>query len=145
MAENQAGSLSGDSIVSLQDPIADMLTRVRNAQSVMHPSVTMLSSKIKAEIARVLKEEGYITDFNIAMNDNGQQQLSIQLKYYRGKPVIGRLNRVSRVGLRIYKSYKDINPVPGFGIYILSTPKGIMSHIKAKQSCIGGEILCEVA
>lgn len=145
MVENQAGSLCGDSKVSLQDPIADMLTRVRNAQSVLHESVTMMSSKIKAEIARVLKEEGYISDFSVTENQNGHKQLQIQLKYYRGKPVISRLKRVSKVGLRIYKSYKEINPVPGFGIYILSTPKGIMSHLKAKQSCIGGEILCEVA
>lgn len=145
MVENQAGSLCGDSIVSLQDPIADMLTRVRNAQNVMHSSVTMLSSKVKAEIARVLKEEGYISDFNVIDGQNGQKELQIQLKYFRGKPVISRLKRISKVGLRIYKSYKEINPVSGFGIYILSTPKGIMSHVKAKQSCIGGEILCEVA
>lgn len=131
--------------MSLQDPIADMLTRIRNAQNIMHESVQMSSSKMKEEIARVLKDEGYITDYSVDSDDKNQKQLSIKLKYYRGKPVIIRLKRISRASLRVYKSYKEMGSVPGFGIYILSTSQGIMSHIKAIKNNVGGEVLCEVA
>jgi small subunit ribosomal protein S8 len=131
--------------VSMQDPVADMLTRIRNAQRANHEHIKCVSSKLKQEIARVLKEEGYISDFAIEMLDNNLKSITIELKYYKGKPVIDRLKRISRPGLRVYKSSKSLNPVPGFGISILSTSKGVMTHSQAKASGIGGEVICEVA
>lgn len=129
----------------MQDPIADMLTRIRNGQQAKHEQVTMSSSKLKAEIARVLKEEGFITDFVVRQNDKQHNEITIALKYYQDAPVIDRIKRVSRPGLRIYKNSKELHAVPGFGILILSTSKGVMPHTKAKKIGVGGEILCEVA
>ena len=129
----------------MQDPIADMLTRIRNGQNANHLTVMMDSSKLKEQIARVLKEEGYITDYTVSVANNGFKSISVDLKYYRGRPVIERISRISKPGLRIYRSYKKLLPVTGFGIAILSTSKGIMTHVAAKKKQIGGEVICEIA
>jgi small subunit ribosomal protein S8 len=131
--------------VSMQDPVADMLTRIRNGQQAKHQTVTMNSSRLKEEIARVLKEEGYILDYNVKPLENNLKLLTIHLKYFHGRPVIERLLRISRPGLRVYKSFKHLRSIPGFGIAILSTSKGIMTHVAAKRNSVGGEIICEVA
>ena len=131
--------------MSMHDPVADMLTRIRNGQQAKHQSVTLNSFKLKEEIARVLKEEGYILDFNIQPLENHLKSITLQLKYYHDRPVIERILRVSRPGLRVYKSFKDLHSIPGFGVAILSTSKGVMTHIAAKRQGVGGEILCEVA
>lgn len=130
--------------MSLQDPIADMLTRIRNAQSVKKAFVIMDSSKLKESIAKVLKEEGYIKNYQIESNSN-KRVLSLQLKYFESKSVIDELKKISKPGLRIYKSAKEIPLVrDGLGIAIMSTPKGIMTGKKAKDLNVGGEILCTV-
>jgi len=131
--------------VTMQDPIADMLTRIRNGQQAKHQRVTVSSSSVKQDILRVLKEEGYIKDFQVDADENNMQIIIIDLKYFQNKPVIERIRRISRPGLRIYKSVKDLSPIPGFGIAIVSTSKGVMTHAAAKKVNIGGEILCEVA
>jgi small subunit ribosomal protein S8 len=129
----------------MSDPIADMLTRIRNAQVVKKTNVVMPSSKVKVAIANVLKDEGYIEDFAIAEAD-GKAELKIGLKYYAGAPVIERLQRVSRPGLRIYKGKDDIPSVMnGLGVAIVSTPKGVMTDRKARATGVGGEIICYVA
>ena len=131
--------------MSMSDPIADMLTRIRNAQAVDKAAVTMPSSKIKVAIAQVLKDEGYIDDFAV-QNDSGKNELNISLKYYAGKPVIERIERVSRPGLRIYKGRDAIPQVMnGLGVAIVTTPKGVMTDRKARQTGVGGEVLCYVA
>ena len=131
--------------MSMQDPISDMLTRIRNAQRADKVSVSMPSSKLKTAIANVLKDEGYIEDFKVEAND-GKPTLEIQLKYYAGRPVIERLDRVSRPGLRIYKGSNDIPKVMnGLGVAIVSTSKGVMTNRKARAAGIGGEVLCIVA
>lgn len=129
----------------MHDPIADMLTRIRNGQQAKHLFVSMASSKLKEEIARVLKEEGYIIDFNVESLENNHKKLSIQLKYYHGKAVIEKINRISRPGGRVYKSSDQLKAIPGFGVAILTTSKGVMTHIKAKHDHLGGEVICEVA
>jgi small subunit ribosomal protein S8 len=131
--------------VSMHDPVADMLTRIRNGQQAKHLQVTMISSKLKEEIARVLKEEGYIESYSLEALPNNLKSMTLTLKYYHGRPVIDRIKRISRPGLRIYKSYKDLTSIPGFGVSILSTSKGIMTHILAKRNGVGGEVICEVA
>ena len=131
--------------MSMHDPIADMLTRIRNAQQAKHQHVKLISSILKEQIASVLQEEGYITDFSVEQLDNNLKEMTINLKYFRGKPVIDKIKRISRPGLRIYKSVKQLVAIPGFGVAILSTPKGVMTHIKAKANGVGGELLCEVA
>ena len=131
--------------MSMHDPVADMLTRIRNGQQAKHQQVTLTSSNLKEEIARVLKEEGYIHDFFIEAQDNNLKLMTISLKYYHGKPVIELIKRISRPGLRVYKSYKDLTSIPGFGVAILSTSKGIMTHVSAKLKGVGGEVICEVA
>jgi len=131
--------------MSMHDPIADMLTRIRNAQRADKQSVTMPSSKLKVAIARVLKDEGYIDDFAVREADN-KPQLDIELKYYAGRPVIERIERVSKPGLRIYKGVEDIPQVMnGLGIAIVSTSRGVMTDRKARSQGIGGELLCFVA
>ena len=131
--------------MSMSDPIADMLTRIRNAQMVDKPSVSMPSSKLKVAIAQVLKDEGYVESFAILPAD-GKPQLQISLKYYAGKPVIEHIERVSRPGLRVYKGRHDIpNVKNGLGVAIVTTPKGVMTDRKARQVGIGGEVLCYVA
>ena len=130
--------------MSMSDPIADMLTRIRNAQSVEKTAVTMPSSKLKVAIAQVLKDEGYIDGF--AIKGDAKAELEIALKYYAGRPVIERIERVSRPGLRIYKGRHDIpNVMNGLGVAIVTTPKGVMTDRKARAAGIGGEVLCYVA
>ena len=131
--------------MSMSDPIADMLTRIRNAQAVDKTAVTMPSSKLKIAIAQVLKDEGYIDGFAVK-NETGKAELEIALKYYAGRPVIERIERVSRPGLRIYKGRHDIPTVMnGLGVAIVTTPKGVMTDRKARQTGVGGEVLCYVA
>ena len=131
--------------MSMSDPIADMLTRIRNAQSVEKPVVSMPSSKLKVAIAKVLKDEGYIDGFAIKA-DGAKSQLEIRLKYYAGRPVIERIERVSRPGLRIYRGRDAIPQVMnGLGVAIVTTPKGVMTDRKARQAGVGGEVLCYVA
>jgi len=131
--------------MSMSDPIADMLTRIRNAQMVQKVSVVMPASKLKTAIAEVLKSEGYIDNFAVRDTD-GKPQLDIALKYYAGKPVIEHIERVSRPGLRVYKGRHDIpNVMNGLGVAIVTTPKGVMTDRKARQAGIGGEVLCYVA
>jgi small subunit ribosomal protein S8 len=131
--------------MSMSDPIADMLTRIRNAQTAEKTSVVVPLSKLKISIARVLKDEGYIEDF-IARDDGGKGFLEIALKYYAGRPVIERIERVSRPGLRIYKPANDIPEVMnGLGVAIVSTSRGVMTDRKARQTGVGGEVLCIVA
>lgn len=131
--------------MSMQDPIADMLTRIRNAQQAEKASVTMPCSKLKVAIADVLKGEGYIDDFAVREIE-GKASLEIALKYYAGRPVIERIERVSRPGLRVYKGSQDIPRVMnGLGVAIVSTPKGVMTDRKARTQNVGGEVLCIVA
>jgi len=131
--------------MSMSDPIADMLTRIRNAQSVEKAVVTMPSSKLKVAIAQVLKDEGYIDDFAVRA-EGAKSELEISLKYYAGRPVIERIERVSRPGLRIYKGRDAIPQVMnGLGVAIVTTPKGVMTDRKARQTGVGGEVLCYVA
>jgi small subunit ribosomal protein S8 len=131
--------------MSMSDPISDMLTRIRNAQLAEKTTVGIPSSRLKAAIAQVLKDEGYIEDFAVR-ESQGKALLEIALKYYAGRPVIEKIERVSRPGLRIYKANRDIPKVMnGLGIAIISTPKGVMTDRKARASGMGGEILCIVA
>jgi len=129
----------------MTDPVADMLTRIRNAQQAKKTEVTMPSSKVKVSIANVLKDEGYISAFNVNDND-GKATLSISLKYFEGKAVISKIDRVSRPGLRVYKSAKDLPKViNGLGVAIVSTSKGVMADRKARELGQGGEVLCAVS
>ena len=131
--------------MSMSDTIADMLTRVRNAQAAEKFEVTMPGSKVKTEIARVLKEEGYIMDYQSSQNDS-KVSLTIKLKYHAGRPVIETLKRVSRPGLRRYKAHDDLPRVMGgFGVAIVSTSRGIMTDVSARKAGIGGEVLCVVS
>jgi small subunit ribosomal protein S8 len=131
--------------MSMSDPIADMLTRIRNAQMVEKVSVTMPSSKVKIAIAQVLKDEGYIDDFAVKA-EGAKSELNIALKYYAGRPVIERLERVSKPGLRVYRGRNDIPTVMnGLGVAIVSTPKGVMTDRKARATGVGGEVICYVA
>ncbi|MDL2283778.1 30S ribosomal protein S8 [Oxalobacter sp. OttesenSCG-928-P03] len=131
--------------MSMSDPIADMLTRIRNAQQVNKNSVSMPSSKVKVAIANVLKEEGYIESYGVK-EEGGKAELNIALKYYVGRPVIERLERVSRPGLRIYKGRDELPSVMnGLGVAIVSTPKGVMTDRKARATGVGGEVICYVA
>ena len=131
--------------MSMSDPIADMLTRIRNAQMVEKTSVRMPASKLKAAIAQVLADEGYIDGFEV-LRDGAKADLQIALKYYAGRPVIERIERVSRPGLRVYRGRNGIPQVMnGLGVAIVSTPKGVMTDRKARQVGVGGEVLCYVA
>lgn len=129
--------------MSMQDPLADMLTRIRNAQMAEKTVVSMPSSKLKAAVAKVLKDEGYVADFQIT--GDVKQQLSIELKYFEGKPVIEELKRVSRPGLRQYKGTEELPKVRGgLGVSIVSTNKGVMTDRAARAAGVGGEVLCTV-
>ena len=131
--------------MSMSDPIADLLTRIRNAQMVAKPTVMVPSSKVKIAIAQVLKDEGYIDGFQIK-KDAGKTELEITLKYYAGRPVIERIERVSRPGLRVYKGCGAIPQVMnGMGVAIVTTPQGGMTDRKARATGVGGEVLCYVA
>lgn len=129
--------------MSMQDPLADMLTRIRNAQMAEKTVVSMPSSKLKAAVAKVLKDEGYIADFQIS--SEVKPQLSIELKYFEGKPVIEEVKRISRPGLRQYKSVEQLPIVRGgLGVSIVSTNKGVMTDRAARAAGVGGEVLCTV-
>lgn len=131
--------------MSMSDPIADMLTRIRNAQMVEKVSVSMPSSKLKVAIATVLRDEGYIDSFEVK-GEKAKPELEIALRYYAGRPVIERIERVSRPGLRVYKGSGDIPQVMnGLGVTIVSTSRGVMTDRKARSEGVGGEVLCYVA
>jgi small subunit ribosomal protein S8 len=131
--------------MSMSDPIADMFTRIRNAQRVDKQTVVMPSSKLKVAIAAVLKDEGYIDGFQVR-DEAGKPQLELQLKYYAGRPVIERLERVSRPGLRIYKGRDHLPQVlNGLGVAIVTTSKGVMTDRRARQTGLGGEVIGYVA
>jgi len=129
----------------MSDPIADLLTRIRNAQMVAKTSVRVPSSKVKVAIAQVLQDEGYVDSFKVNSVD-GKAELEIALKYYAGRPVIERIERVSRPGLRVYRGSGSIPQVQnGLGVAIVTTPKGVMTDRKARATGVGGEVLCYVA
>src|SRR5688572_27364777 len=131
--------------MSMNDPIADMLTRIRNAQQAEKLSVAMPASRVKAAIAQVLKDEGYVDDFAVRERE-GKPTLEISLKYYAGKPVIEKIERVSRPGLRIYRPKDNLPKVMnGLGVAIVSTSRGVMTDRKARGLGVGGEVLCVVA
>ena len=130
--------------MSMSDPIADMLTRIRNAQAMEKAVVAMPSSKVKVAIAQVLKDEGYIDGF--AVRGEAKPELEVQLKYYAGRPVIEKIERISKPGLRIYRGTNELPRVMnGLGVAIVSTPKGVMTDRKARANGVGGEVLCIVA
>ncbi|WP_297325167.1 30S ribosomal protein S8 [Nitrosomonas sp.] len=130
--------------MSMSDPIADMLTRIRNAQMAKKKIVDMPNSRIKLAITKVLKDEGYVEDYYIK-NDGNKNLLEITLKYYSGMPVIENIKRISKPGLRIYKSSEDLPSVMnGLGIAIVTTSKGVMTERKARLAGVGGELLCFV-
>ncbi len=131
--------------MSMTDPIADLLTRIRNAQSARKTEVSLASSRVKRAIVKVLKDEGYVSDFRVG-DDAGKSTLTIELKYYEGRPVIDRLERVSRPGLRIYRGKNELPKVlGGLGTVIVSTPRGAMTDREARATGQGGEVLCIVA
>jgi small subunit ribosomal protein S8 len=131
--------------MSMSDPIADLLTRIRNAQMVAKTTVSVPSSKVKIAITQVLKDEGYVDDFKVNTVD-GKSDLVITLKYYAGRPVIERIERVSRPGLRVYRGSDSIPQVQnGLGVAIITTPQGVMTDRKARATGVGGEVLCYVA
>ena len=131
--------------MSMSDPIADMLTRIRNAQAMEKVEVAMPASKVKSAIAKVLKDEGYVEDFRVDGN-GAHLQLVIQLKYYAGRPVIEKIERISRPGLRIYKGADELPKVMnGLGVAVVSTSKGVMTDRHARAQGVGGEVLCIVA
>lgn len=131
--------------MSMSDPIADMLTRIRNGQRAQKASVTMPSSKLKAAIAKVLQDEGYIEGYSVRDNA-GKAELDVALKYYAGRPVIERIERISRPGLRVYKGSDKLPRVMnGLGVAIVSTPRGVMTDRAARAGRVGGEVICYVA
>ena len=129
--------------MSMQDPIADMLTRIRNAHQRSHPEVTMPASKLKVSVAKVLQDEGYIGGFSV--NDEVKSSLTVELKYYEGKPVIEEITRISKPSLRLYVGTDDLPKVRnGLGVAIISTSRGVMTDRAARAAGIGGEVLCTV-
>jgi small subunit ribosomal protein S8 len=132
--------------MSMTDPIADMLTRIRNGQNVGLPNVSMPSSTLKEAIARVLEEEGYIDSFKVAEKPGNKRELSVKLRYYDGKPVIEKIQKISKPGLRIYRGKDDLPTVlGGLGVAIVSTSEGVMSERSARAKGFGGEVLCVVS
>jgi len=130
--------------MSMSDPIADMLTRIRNGQSAAKVEVTMPASNMKQSIAQVLKDEGYITDFSVSKD--AKAEMSVSLKYFDGKPVIEKIQRMSRPGLRVYKNKDELPKIlNGLGIIVISTSKGMMTDRAARTAGIGGELICSVA
>jgi len=131
--------------MSMTDPIADMLTRIRNGQKAEKTEVRIPSSKVKRALAQVLRDEGYIEDFAVE-TDGAKAQLAVRLKYYDGRPVIERIERVSKPGLRIYRANDELPKVlGGLGIAVISTSRGVMSDRQARAEALGGEILCVVS
>ena len=132
--------------MSMTDPIADMFTRIRNAQATAKATVSMPASKVKVAIVKVLKDEGYVRDFQVSKAENNKSVLEIALKYFEGKPAIDKLDRVSRSGLRVYRGKDELPKVmAGLGIAIISTPAGIMSDAQARAKGVGGEVIGTVA
>jgi len=132
--------------MSMTDPIADMFTRIRNAQAMAKPTVKMPASKVKTAIVKVLKDEGYVRDFQVSKAENNKPVLEIALKYFEGRPAIDKISRVSRSGLRVYRGKDDLPSVmAGLGIAIVSTPAGIMSDAQARAKGVGGEVIGTVA
>jgi small subunit ribosomal protein S8 len=130
--------------MSMQDPLSDMLTRIRNAQMAGKTGVEMPGSKLKAAVAQVLKDEGYIAEFNVS-SEGGKPRLAIELKYYEGKPVIAEIDRISRPGLRKYSGKGELPTVrAGLGVAIVSTSQGVMTDRAARAAGVGGEVLCTV-
>jgi len=130
--------------MSMSDPIADMLTRIRNGQSAAKAEVVMPASNMKQSIAKVLKDEGFINDFSVS--DDVKAEMTVSLKYFEGRPVIEKIKRVSRPGLRIYKNKDELPKVlNGLGVSIVSTSKGMMTDSQARTAGIGGEIVCLVS
>jgi len=132
--------------MSMTDPIADMFTRIRNAQAMAKATVKMPASKVKTAIVKVLKDEGYVRDFQVSKAENNKPVLEIALKYFEGRPAIDKISRVSRSGLRVYRGKDDLPSVmAGLGIAIVSTPAGIMSDAQARAKGVGGEVIGTVA
>ena len=130
----------------MTDPIADMLTRIRNAQTAAKTQVTMPASKLKAAVAQVLRDEGYITDFTVAPTAPGKAELTVILKYFEGRPVIERIDRISKPGRRVFRGKGNLpRVINGLGVAIVSTPKGLISDRAARAAGHGGEVLCVVA
>jgi small subunit ribosomal protein S8 len=131
--------------MSMTDPIADLLTRIRNAQAARKTEVSVAASRLKQAVLNVLKNEGYVSDYRVASN-GGKSTITIELKYFEGRPVIDRLERVSRPGLRIYRGKDELPKIQGgMGTVIVSTPKGVMTDKQAREIGQGGEVLCIVA
>jgi len=131
--------------MSMSDPLADMLTRLRNGQSAGKPDVTMPSSKLKISVCQVLKQEGYIKDFSVAQN-GAKSVLTVELKYYKGSAVIESIQKVSKPGRRVYKATDELpSVIGGFGVAVISTPKGVMTDKEAREAGHGGEVLCVVS
>jgi small subunit ribosomal protein S8 len=132
--------------MSMTDPIADMFTRIRNAQASAKPTVSMPSSKLKVAIVKLLKDEGYVRDFQVSKAENNKSVLEIALKYFDGRPAIERLDRVSRSGLRVYRGKDNLPKVmSGLGVAIISTPTGVMTDAQARSKGVGGEVLGTIA
>jgi small subunit ribosomal protein S8 len=130
----------------MTDPIADMFTRIRNAQATTKPTVSMPSSQTKVAIVKVLKDEGYVRDYQVIKGDNNKAVLEIALKYFEGRPAIEKIDRVSRSGLRVYRGTDELPKVMGgLGVALISTPAGIMTDVQARAKGIGGEVLGTVA
>jgi small subunit ribosomal protein S8 len=131
--------------MSVNDPIGDMLTRIRNAQMRRRPKVTMPASNLRARVLDVLAEEGYIRGYSRVELKGEQPQFDVELKYYNGQPAIREIERISKPGRRVYSPVKDIPTVfNGLGVAILSTPKGVMSDAKAREANVGGEVICSI-
>jgi small subunit ribosomal protein S8 len=132
--------------MSMTDPIADMFTRIRNAQLSGKPTVRMPTSKLKVSIVKLLKDEGYVRDFQVNKLENNKSELEIALKYFEGRPAIEKLDRVSRSGLRVYRSKDELPKVmSGLGVAIISTPSGLMTDVQARAKGVGGEVLGTIA
>ena len=130
--------------MSMQDPLSDMLTRIRNAQMAGKTSVEMPGSKLKSAVAQVLKDEGYVSEFSVS-DASGKSRLASELKYFQGKPVIAEIDRVSRPGLRQYRAKDELPSVrAGLGVAIVSTSRGVMTDRAARAAGVGGEVLCTV-
>lgn len=131
--------------MSISDPIGDLLTRIRNAQAARKSTLVTPTSNVRNNVLEVLKRQGFIREYTVSKQDNGQEQANVELKYFEGEPVIRNIKRVSKPGRRVYSKINDLNPVyNGLGIAILSTPKGVMSDAEARTANVGGEVLCEV-
>lgn len=131
--------------MSFTDPLGDLLTRIRNGQSARLKVVKSPTSGLRNHVLEVLKRQGYIRDFSVEKGDNGQQVVSVELKYYEDQPVIKELQRVSKPGRRVYTKINDLKPIyNGLGMAILSTPKGVMSDVEARTANVGGEVLCHI-